>query len=125
MNEGSRPGEPFRVIAQPFTDLGVQVINPSLSPVVELEYLLLYPSVSSLIADLEDEHDIAEVCLRCAEFTGRRLRELDLPEGAIIVLVRRNGDVIYPRGRTVLEIGDRLTLMRPLEGVRELAHRCE
>jgi Trk K+ transport system NAD-binding subunit len=39
--------------AGPFTELGVQVINPSLSPVVELEYLLLYPSVSSLITDLE------------------------------------------------------------------------
>jgi Kef-type K+ transport system membrane component KefB/Trk K+ transport system NAD-binding subunit len=112
-------------LAQPFTDLGVQVINPSLSPVVELEYLLLYPSVSTLIADLEDEHDIAEVRLRCAELTGRPLRDLDLPEGAIIVLVMRNGDVIYPRGHTVLEIGDRLTLIGPLEGVRELALRCE
>ncbi len=111
--------------AQPFADLDVQVINPSLSPVVELEYLLLYPSVSSLIADLEDEHDIAEVSLRCDDLTGRPLQELELPEGAIIVLVRRNGDVIYPRGHTVLQIGDRLTLMGPLEGVRELARRCE
>jgi len=112
-------------LAQPFADLGVQVINPSLSPVVELEYLLLYPSVSSLIADLEDEHDIAEVRLRCDDLTGRPLRELELPQGTIIVLVRRNGDVLYPRGHTVLEIGDRLTLMGPLEGVRELARRCE
>lgn len=112
-------------LAQPFTELGVQVINPSLSPVVELEYLLLYPSVSSLIADLEDEHDIAEVRLRCAELTGRPLREVELPQGAIIVLVRRDGDVLYPRGHTVLQIGDRLTLMGSLEAVRDLARRCE
>jgi trk system potassium uptake protein TrkA len=111
--------------AGPFSELGVQVINPSLSPVVELEYLLLYPSVSSLISDLEDEHDIAEIRLRCAELTGRPLRELDLPEGAIIVLVRREGDVLYPRGHTQLQIGDRLTLMGSLEAVRELARRCE
>lgn len=111
--------------AQPFTELGVQVINPSLSPVVELEYLLLYPSVSSLIADLEDEHDIAEVRLRCSDLTGYPLRQLDLPEGTVIVLVRRNGDVIYPRADTVLKVGDRLTLMGPLGGVRELARRCE
>jgi trk system potassium uptake protein TrkA len=111
--------------AQFFTELNVQVINPSLSPVVELEYLLLYPSVSSLIADLEDEHDIAEVRLRCAELTGRPLSELEMPEGAIIILVRREGDVIYPRGHTMLQIGDRLTLMGPLEAVRELTQRCQ
>jgi trk system potassium uptake protein TrkA len=110
--------------AQPFTDLGVQVINPSLSPVVELEYLLLYPSVSSLIADLEDEHDIAEVRLGCPDLTGQPLRDIDLPEGTVIILVRRNGDVIYPRGHTVLRMGDRLTLMGSLESVRELAQRC-
>ncbi len=111
--------------AAPFSELGVSVINPSLSPVVELEYLLLYPSVTSLIADLEDEHDIAEIRLRCAELAGRPLREIDLPEGVIIVLIRRDGDVIYPHGRTKLRLGDRLTLMGSLEGVREFARRCE
>ena len=46
-------------LSREFSDLGVEVVNPSLSPVVELEYLLLYPSVSSLIGDLEDEHEVA------------------------------------------------------------------
>lgn len=111
--------------ARPFDELGVHFINPSLSPVVELEYLLLYPSVSSLMTDLEDEHDIAEVRLRCPDLTGRPLREVELPEGAMIVLIRREGDVLYPHGHTQLQIGDRLTLMGSLEAVRELAHRCE
>ncbi len=109
---------------QQFTKLGVQAINPSLSPVVELEYLLLYPSVSSLMTDLEDEHDVAEVRLRCAEFIGPPLRDLDLPEGAFVVLVRRGSDVIYPRGHTVLQYDDRLTLMGSLEAVRELRRKC-
>jgi Kef-type K+ transport system membrane component KefB/Trk K+ transport system NAD-binding subunit len=108
-----------------FTELGVQVINPTLSPVVELEYLLLYPSVSSLITDLEDDHDIAEIRLGCPDLTGRPMRDLDLPQGVIIVLVRRDGEVIYPRGHTQLQLGDRLTFMGSIEAVRELAHRCE
>jgi Trk K+ transport system NAD-binding subunit len=77
------------------------------------------------MADLEDEHDVMEVRLGCPELTGRPLREVELPQGALVVLIRRNGDVIYPRGETVLQIGDKLTLMGPLEGVRELARRCE
>jgi Trk K+ transport system NAD-binding subunit len=110
---------------QPFTDLGIKVVNPGLSPVVELEYLLLYPSVSSLMADLEDEHDVMEVRLGCPYLTGRPLRDLQLPNGVMVVLVRRDGDVIYPRGDTAFRLGDRLTLMGPLEGVRELARQCE
>jgi Trk K+ transport system NAD-binding subunit len=56
---------------QLLTEMGVQVINPSLSPVVELEYLLLYPTVSSLLTDLEDEYDISEVRLACGDLAGR------------------------------------------------------
>jgi Kef-type K+ transport system membrane component KefB/Trk K+ transport system NAD-binding subunit len=108
-----------------FTELDVQVINPSLSPVVELEYLLLYPSVSSLMTDLEDKHDIVEVRLRCPDLAERPLRELDLPEGVMIVLVRRGSDVIYPRGHTRLQIGDRLTAMGALDAVRRFTRHCE
>jgi Trk K+ transport system NAD-binding subunit len=108
-----------------FTDLGVRVVSPSLSPIVELEYLLLYPSVSSLMADLEDEHDVAEVRLTCSELANRPLRDLDLPEGVMVVLVRRNGDVIYPRGDTQLQLGDRLTLIGSLTGARELVRHCQ
>ena len=108
-----------------FTEIGVQVVNPSLSPVVELEYLLLYPSVSSLMTDLEGEHDMIEVRLGCPELTGRPLGTLDLPEGVMVVLVRRSQDIIYPRAETIFQLGDRLTLMGALESVRELASRCE
>jgi Trk K+ transport system NAD-binding subunit len=107
-----------------FSELGVRVVNPVLSPVVEMEYLLLYPSVSSLMADLDDEHDVVEMRLTCPDMTGRPLSEMDLPQGVMVILVRREGDVIYPRGETRLRLGDRLTLMGPLEAVRELADRC-
>jgi Kef-type K+ transport system membrane component KefB/Trk K+ transport system NAD-binding subunit len=110
---------------KPFTDLDVDVVNPSLSAVVEMEYLLLYPSVSSLIGDLEDDYDIAEVRLGCPDMTGRPLRDIQFPEGVTVVLVRRNGDVIFPRGHTVLQVGDHLTLMGSLEAVRELSLLCE
>ncbi len=118
----SRVDDPAHVAE--FTDLGVQAINPSLSPVVELEYLLLFPSVSSLMTDLKDDHDIAEVNLRCLELANQPLSELPLPEGVMIVLVRRGSEVIYPRGSTRLQMGDRLTAMGSVEGVRELVQQC-
>lgn len=107
-----------------FAEIGVQMINPSMSPVVELEYLLLFPSVTSLMTDLEDEHDIVEVSVLSPELTRRPLRDLDLPDGVMIVLVRRDNDVVYPRGHTRLQIGDRITVMGPLEAVQEFAQQC-
>lgn len=110
---------------QEFSALGVKAMNPSLSPVVELEYLLLYPSVSSLLTDLEDASDVREVRLGCRDMVDRPLRDIRLPAGAMVVLVRRNGDVIYPRAATRFQFGDILTLIGPPDGVRELAERCE
>ena len=111
--------------SQEFSELGVGVVNPSLSPVVELEYQLLYPSVTSLIADLEDEHEVVEVKLSCDDYADTPLREMSLPDGVMVVLVRRNGDVIYPRGDTRLQIGDQLTLIGSVDGVRDMARACE
>ncbi|HUF30526.1 MAG TPA: potassium/proton antiporter, partial [Gemmatimonadaceae bacterium] len=40
--------------------------------------------------------------------TGRTLRELALPEGAVVAMISRDSRVIPPRGNTRLEIGDHL-----------------
>jgi Trk K+ transport system NAD-binding subunit len=66
-----------------------------------------------------------EVRLECNDLVGQRLREITLPESTMMILIRRNGDVIHPRGETSLYAGDKLTLMGPLDGVRELARRCD
>jgi hypothetical protein len=49
---------------------------------------------------------------------------LDLPEGAVTVLAPRCSDVIYPRGHTRLQTGDRPTLMGSTKGDRVLARLC-
>ena len=41
------------------------------------------------------------------------------------VLVPRARDVIYPRGDTVLRVGDRLTLVGEIQAVREFARMCK
>ena len=42
---------------------------------------------------------------------GRTLAELQLPEGALILLIRRGENFIMPRGYTSLQTGDVLTIM--------------
>ena len=46
------------------------------------------------------------------EWDGRLVSELELGEGALIVLVKRGGKVVIPRGRTRLNNGDVIVINR-------------
>ena len=53
------------------------------------------------------------------ERIGQSLQELQLPNGALVLLIRREDHFIVPRGHTRLESGDILTLMGTPEAIRE------
>lgn len=44
---------------------------------------------------------------------GRRVADVRWPASSLLLAVRREGNVVIPRGETVLERGDRLTLLLP------------
>jgi APA family basic amino acid/polyamine antiporter len=60
-----------------------------------------------------------------ASFIGRALKDIALPEGTLIALVRRGSEVVIPRGATVLERGDRLTIIGEPAGLLALGERFE
>jgi amino acid transporter/mannitol/fructose-specific phosphotransferase system IIA component (Ntr-type) len=55
-----------------------------------------------------------------AAWIGKALGELELPEGVLVALVRRQGRFLVPRGRTVLEENDRLTILGAEEEIGRL-----
>ena len=54
---------------------------------------------------------------------GRPIRDLALPPGCLIALIRRYGEMIVPQGRTVLREGDRLTIIGAPAGLKEVEQR--
>jgi APA family basic amino acid/polyamine antiporter len=58
-----------------------------------------------------------------ASLIGRALKDIPLPEGTLIALVRRGPEVVIPRGGTVLERGDRLTIIGEPAGLLILGER--
>ena len=58
-----------------------------------------------------------------ATLIGRALKDIVLPEGTLIALVRRGPEVVIPRGGTVLERGDRLTIIGEPAGLKVLGER--
>jgi len=57
------------------------------------------------------------------ELTGARLRDVTLPDGTLVAMIRRDGDMVIPRGDTVFAVGDRLTILGRPEGIAELRAR--
>lgn len=57
------------------------------------------------------------------ELIGRRLRDLKLPDGVLVALIRRNGKILVPRGSTILEDNDRLTVLGNPDDISRLRDR--
>jgi trk system potassium uptake protein TrkA len=61
------------------------------------------------IGDAEAEVIEAQV-LSTSQIAGKELREIDFPEGVLIGVVRKGGEVIRPAGETKIEEGDVITI---------------
>lgn len=55
-----------------------------------------------------------------SDLVGRPLREVSLPPGVLVALVHRDGQIAVPGGSTVLQAGDRLTIIGEAAGIRDL-----
>jgi APA family basic amino acid/polyamine antiporter len=58
-----------------------------------------------------------------ADLVGQRLRDLELPSGTLVAMIRRDEEVVIPTGDTVMVIDDRLTVLGRPEGISELRAR--
>ncbi len=58
-----------------------------------------------------------------ASLIGLALKDVDMPEGTLIALVNRESEIIIPRGATVLEEDDRLTVIGEPAGLMILGRR--
>jgi len=71
-----------------------------------------FEDITNLIPVAEGKINMTEAVLRAdAPVIGKSLRDVALPEHALIAGILRNGNAIIPRGPTVLRAGDRLILM--------------
>jgi amino acid transporter/mannitol/fructose-specific phosphotransferase system IIA component (Ntr-type) len=57
---------------------------------------------------------------KTATLIGSEIRNLNLPEGSLIALIHRQGEIIVPKGKTILKENDRLTIISYPKGIQEL-----
>jgi trk system potassium uptake protein TrkA len=78
-------------------------------------------AITTLMAIAQGKVNITEILLpEHAPAAGKSLQELKLPEGFLLATIVRNGEVLVPRGSTVLQAGDQLILIGQVESYRDV-----
>lgn len=99
---------------------GFEVINPDLSTVALLENLLHSPAATELLTGGDQDLHLADFRLESGPLVGQALRSLRLPPQVLVVAVRRGAEKIVPHGYTILEKGDLLTVVGPIEALEPM-----
>jgi len=100
-----------------FRSLGVRIVNMAYSTALIIESMALSKDAFSFASDLDEIQEVREVKLLNPELTGRRISQLNLPEGVHIPLLLRGGSMLTPDEGTVLQSNDIVTLVGDEEQV--------
>ena len=99
--------------------LNVKVVQPAMAVALALEGALHFPSAFGMMMNQDDNVTMVDIRLRNAEFAGKPLRRIKIAGNALVVGVHRDGEVMVPRGGTVLKLRDTLVLVGNPEALRE------
>lgn len=99
--------------------LHVQVVQPALATALALEAALRFPATFKMLIDKADTMDVVDIPLHNAALAGRSLRQVHLPGDALVIGLRRQGEIVVPHGDTVLQLEDMLMLVGSPKALRE------
>jgi CPA2 family monovalent cation:H+ antiporter-2 len=99
--------------------IGVRAVQPALATAMALEGALRFPTTFDILAEHGDDVEIGEARVRNLRVAGRPLRQVRLPGNALVMGIRRKGEVIVPHGDTTFRLGDVVMLIGSPSDIRE------
>lgn len=101
-----------------FRLLGVQTLTTSLYRSSLLAIMARNQALFELMTSTTDGRDLRELILMKPDLHGKRVSEIQFPEGLLVLAIRRNDEVIVPHGTTRLAVGDHLTVLGDLDMIQ-------
>jgi trk system potassium uptake protein len=104
------------------TTIGIEkVVSPRLSAVSSILQNVRQGKVLSDISIFGERGEfIQAVALETSDITNRPLKDLDIPKGALLVCIIRNGDIIIPTGESVVTPGDQIIVFTVKQAVKKM-----
>lgn len=114
--------------AKMYKDVGVDIVVSAISATMGLiEKAATSSGLYGMISIGGREGDVIEITVtENSEAKGKAVKDLDLPEICTVGLIRREGELIAPRGDTVFQKGDQVILVGRTEeiiSVIEIFHK--
>jgi CPA2 family monovalent cation:H+ antiporter-2 len=106
-------------LAAQMSNQGLRVVQPQLATALALEGALHFPAAFDMLASHTDNVDVREAMLDNPRLNGLPMRRVHLPGDALVIGLRRKGDVLVPHGNTRLQRGDILMLVGHPDALRE------
>jgi len=100
-----------------FEKLGVTTMNAAVDQATLLSILVRNPDAYELLTRTNDDKEVREVVVRTPSYFERKLKDVDLPGDLLIMALRREGQLMVPKGEMKLNAGDHLTIVGSLECV--------
>lgn len=110
-------------LGRQMSELGVQVVQPQFATMLAVEGALRFPASFEMLTRQVDGVDIREVALSNPRYHNKPLRHILLPGDALVLGLRRNGEVLVPHGDTRLRRGDLLMLIGHRDSLRQAMSR--
>lgn len=105
--ESGRPNKPIGILRRKEIFWAYGVMASDYQKLMEATQRGIIGTFMDLVqAEVEIKPDHSRIC-------PRRIRDIDLPESCLIGMVRRAGEIVIPKGGTVIESGDVLILLTP------------
>ena len=119
----SRVNDPDNVEA--FDSLGVKGIDSSTATAVAIDDEIERPAITHWMSELGDSHDVQEVEVTAENLAGKTIRDLNaqIPDGAFVAVVSRDGENHVPSADSVLEYGDHVTFIGDTDAVKRAMKR--
>ncbi len=108
-----------------FNEVGTEeIIFPSRTIATYIRNLITRPGVRSVLTTMQENADIVEVVIPPgAIVAGKQIKDIGMPEGSTITAIYRNGDLLIPRGNTVVEAGDKLIILAKNDIIESVAEK--
>jgi len=108
-----------------FHDLGVLVVEPQTAVVSLLEHFVRSPIGTALLLGMGDGQEMIELEVRNPDIVEISLRDLRLPIDVLVLSVHRDGKTLVSRGFTEFMLGDKISLVGPMEKLEQVKLRFD
>jgi Trk K+ transport system NAD-binding subunit len=106
-------------------EIGIKSFTPKEASWLLLREMVQAPFMTSALLE-QTEEKVFELDVEPGPLNGKTLMELAqiMPKDVRVLLVTRNGEVIMPKGTTLIKEGDTLTLIGKEESLKTLEDLC-